>query len=93
MKIIYLFILLIPTLSLALDKCFDYPIHNSKVEEYRGKITAESATLSFNDCPDSVMVNNRNIARLSQVLMYQGRNQCIYSFNRVAFMCENNYSL
>jgi len=84
----YLTFLIFSTSLLAIDNCKDFPLHNKIETPYRGKITNVSRIDSFQNCPDSVFVNNKFIARLSKIITYKRQEKCVYTFSRTSFMCD-----
>ena len=57
---------------------------------YKGEITEVSRELSFNNCPESVLVNGKYVARLILVDSESETRSCSYQFGMVAFTCANN---
>lgn len=72
--------------SFAVENCKDV-IDKSP---YKGKVTKESDIMSYGGCPDNLLVNDRFVVRLSQVLNSGGKQECFYSSKNIAFVCEPN---
>lgn len=56
---------------------------------YKGTISSESRELSYNDCPESVLVNDRFVAQLFMVQDSAGEATCGYKFAGASFVCKN----
>lgn len=57
---------------------------------YSGEITQESRDVGFNNCPESLLVNEKYVANLFSVKDAAGDSACGYKLGYVAFYCENN---
>ncbi len=79
---------LIATQTFALENCLDFPVMNETEVSFRGEISEVSDLTSFAGCPDSVLVNGDIVARLIKVQTYQDEKRCVYSNNRMLFMCQ-----
>lgn len=88
MKAIFLLLTLTSSAVFAVENCVEFPVYTSPAVEYKGEITSSSSRLSFSDCPDSVLVNNDFVARLSRIVEHDNENKCVYSTRSVSFMCE-----
>jgi hypothetical protein len=75
--------------ALSLENCIDFPVIGNVEKVFKGKISQTSEAV-FENCPDSVLVNDQMVARLSQVLEYKGKRSCLYSrgVGSVLFLCE-----
>lgn len=88
MKILVLFLTLLPTMSFAVENCLNFPLIGTPASEYKGEISDVSSRLSFANCPDSVLVNDSFVARLTRVYSHNEEQKCVYSGRSVSFICE-----
>lgn len=70
--------------AFAVSECTDF----GSDAPYGGNITEESAELSYNNCPASVLVNGEFVAPLFMLKEVNGETQCVYSFGKVVFSCK-----
>ena len=87
MKIFMTAVSLLLTLNaFAVSECKNYVGETP----YKGEITAESREIGFNNCPESVLVNDKFVARLYMVKDSKGAPACVYTFGSATFVCKNN---
>jgi hypothetical protein len=56
--------------------------------EYGGKISSESRIISFGGCPDSILLNDKYVARLRQLVKVAGQKHCLYRHGSLILKCE-----
>ena len=89
MKFSALFILALSTSAFAVSDCITFPVDLVEgPKAIKGTISSESIHSSYGGCPDSVLLNERFIARLSQLKEINFEKRCIYSSNSIAFACK-----
>lgn len=89
MKKMMLLLVLISSNALALSDCIIFPVYVEGVEQpYKGKITEVSRDLSFGDCPESILVNERFVSKLIQLYDYKEEQRCVYRIASTAIMCR-----
>ena len=76
------------TQAFAVENCIDFPVMNETEVAFRGEISEVSDMTSFAGCPDSVLVNTDVVARLIKLQDYNDEKRCVYSNNRMLFMCQ-----
>ena len=72
----------------ALTECVEFPRAQDNPRSYTAEITKESDTLSFGNCPESLLMQDRYIAQLKQLEKVNGETRCVYAFSRVYITCQ-----
>ena len=90
MKKIFFVLTLTTSLNVfSLENCIYFPVNGEIEQPFKSKITKTSEAV-FENCPDSVLLSERFVARLSQVLNYKGERSCLYtrSAGSILFLCR-----
>lgn len=72
----------------AMDSCIELPIVNEVEVEFKGEITEVSTNLSYQNCPQSVLIKDRFIFHITQIIDHRGELMCVYNRHSVSFMCK-----
>ena len=75
--------------AFAVSECIEFPVYEENVEiAYKGKITEISERLSFYNCPESILVADRFISNIKQVIDYKNEKRCLYKVVSIHILCR-----
>jgi len=64
--------------AMAYDDCVYYPVRDGKKEAYKGTVSQVSGDV-YGKCADSILINDRIVARLSQIVKDGEVKRCLFS--------------